>query len=66
MLLGQSDGVLGLLAVADTVRPEAWEVVAQLQRRRIRVVMLSGDHRSTAEAIAAQLGISEHGSLPTQ
>jgi len=59
MLLGQDEQVLGLLAVADTVRPEAQEVVAQLQRRRIRVVMLSGDNRSTAEAIAAQLGIRE-------
>ena len=59
MLLGQGERVLGLLAVADTVRPEAREVVAQLQRRRIRVVMLSGDNRSTAEAIAAQVGISE-------
>jgi Cu+-exporting ATPase len=45
--------------VADTVRPEAREVVAQLRRRRIRVVMLSGDNHSTAEAIAAQLGIRE-------
>jgi Cu+-exporting ATPase len=59
MLLGQDNNVLGLLAVADTVRPEAREVVAQLQRRRIRVVMLSGDNRSTAEAIAAQVGIRE-------
>ncbi len=45
--------------MADTVRPEAREVVAQLRRRRIRVVMLSGDNHSTAEAIAAQLGIRE-------
>jgi Cu+-exporting ATPase len=59
MLLGHDSNVFGLLAVADTVRPEAREVVQQLQRRRIRVVMLSGDNRSTAEAIAAQVGISQ-------
>jgi Cu+-exporting ATPase len=59
MLLGVGERLLGLLAVADTVRPEAREVVQRLQRRRIRVVMLSGDNRGTAEAIAAQVGISE-------
>ncbi|MCP9804721.1 heavy metal translocating P-type ATPase [Cyanobium sp. T1G-Tous] len=58
-LLGQAAEVLGLLAVADTVRPEAKEAVALLQRRRIRVVMLSGDNRTTAQAIAAQVGITE-------
>jgi Cu+-exporting ATPase len=59
MLLGQGDAVLALLAVADTVRPEARQAVALLQRRRIQVVMLSGDNRTTAEAIAAQVGITE-------
>lgn len=58
-LLGQGAEVLGLLAVADTVRPEAKEAVALLQRRRIQVVMLSGDNRTTAQAIAAQVGIAE-------
>ena len=59
MLLGHGPTVLGLLAVADTVRPEAGQAVALLQQRRILVVMLSGDNRTTAEAIAAQLGITE-------
>ena len=59
MLLGEGAEVLGLLAVADTVRPEAKEAVALLQRRRIQVVMLSGDNRTTAQAIAAQVGIRE-------
>jgi len=59
MLLGQGDAVQGLLAVADTVRPEARQAVALLQRRRIQVVMLSGDNRTTAEAIASQVGITE-------
>jgi len=59
MLLGQGETVVGLLAVADTVRPEAQQAVQLLQRRRIRVVMLSGDNRTTAQAIAAQVGITE-------
>jgi Cu+-exporting ATPase len=59
MLLGRATRLLGLLAVADTVRPEAEQAVAQLRRRGVRVILLSGDSRTTAEAIAAQLGISE-------
>ncbi|MDA0887669.1 MAG: heavy metal translocating P-type ATPase [Cyanobacteria bacterium] len=59
MLLGQAEAVIGLLAVADTVRPEAKRAVQLLQRRRIQVVMLSGDNRTTAQAIAAQVGITE-------
>jgi Cu+-exporting ATPase len=59
MLLGQAASILGLLAVADRVRPEARQVVERLRRRGIRVVMLSGDNRSTAESIGALVGIGE-------
>jgi Cu+-exporting ATPase len=59
ILLGQGRAVLALLGVADTVRPEAQQVVNALQRRHIQVVMLSGDHHTTAQAIARQLGIDE-------
>ena len=59
MLLGQGETVHGLIAVADSLRPEARQAMQLLQRRRIRVVMLSGDNRATAEAIAAQVGITE-------
>ena len=59
MLLGRGQVLLGLLAVADTVRPEARQTVARLQAQRISVVMLSGDNRTTAQAIGRLLGISE-------
>jgi len=59
MLLGRSAVLLGLLAVADTVRPEARQTVEQLLALRISVVMLSGDNRTTAEAVGRQLGIRE-------
>ncbi|MCI0820865.1 MAG: heavy metal translocating P-type ATPase [Chloroflexi bacterium] len=53
------DGVLiGMLAVADAVRPESAEAVARLRAMGVDVVMLTGDSRPTAEAIAAQLGIT--------
>ncbi|MDP3062691.1 MAG: copper-translocating P-type ATPase [Chloroflexota bacterium] len=54
-----ADGKLvGLIAVADTIKPEAPEVVAQLQRMGIEVTMLTGDNRRTAEAIAKKLGVA--------
>ena len=53
-----SDGtVVGIIAVADTVRGESREAVEALHRFGLDVVMLTGDNRSTAEAIASQVGI---------
>ncbi|MGA1263656.1 MAG: heavy metal translocating P-type ATPase [Prochlorothrix sp.] len=51
--------VEGLAAIADALKPKAAEQIAQLQRLGLRVVMLSGDNRSTAEAIARSVGITE-------
>jgi len=48
---------LGLVAVADTLKPEAPAVVAVLRARGIEVAMLTGDDRRTAAAIARQAGI---------
>jgi Cu+-exporting ATPase len=54
------DGIaVGLLGVADPLRPEAWEVVQQLKTRGLRVVVLSGDHAASVRAVAAQLGVEE-------
>ncbi len=49
--------LLGVLALADSLRPEAAEVVATLRRDGLRIVMLTGDHPRVALAIAAQAGI---------
>jgi Cu+-exporting ATPase len=54
------DGKLaGLLVVADPVKDSAADAVAELQRDGIRVVMLTGDNRRTAEAVARRVGVDE-------
>ena len=55
-----ADGrILGVLAVADRIRPTAREAVAALHGLRIRVLLLTGDSRATAEAVARTVGIDE-------
>ena len=51
--------VMGVIAVADAVRPESLGTVKALQARDLRVVLLTGDHPQTALAVARQLGIDE-------
>ncbi|MDP2009199.1 MAG: heavy metal translocating P-type ATPase, partial [Phenylobacterium sp.] len=54
------DGALaGLIGISDPIKPNAAEVVAQLREQGVRVVMLTGDNRVTAQAVADRLGISE-------
>ncbi len=59
MLVGMADRVVGLLAVADTLKPEAREAVAALKALGLRVVLLTGDNQRTAQAIAREVGIDE-------
>jgi Cu+-exporting ATPase len=49
----------GLLGVADPIKETTAEALRQLHDERIRIVMLTGDNRTTAEAVAARLGIDE-------
>ncbi len=55
-----ADGVLlGALAIADPVKPDAAETVAELRARGIEPVMLTGDNERTARAVADRVGIGE-------
>ena len=49
----------GILAVADPIKESTPEALDELHRLRIKVVMLTGDHRLTAEAVGKKLGIDE-------
>jgi Cu+-exporting ATPase len=60
VLIVAVDGrVVGLVAIADPIRPSAADAVRQLKAERLRLVMLTGDNRTTAAAVASQLGIDD-------
>ncbi|MDH7972545.1 heavy metal translocating P-type ATPase [Sphingomonas sp. AR_OL41] len=56
---GIDDRVAGVLAIADPIKKTTGEALVALRAEGIRVVMLTGDNRTTAEAVARQLGIDE-------
>jgi Cu+-exporting ATPase len=57
MLVAVDGRAAGVIGVADTLKPHSREVVAALHRMGLQVVMLTGDNRRTAEAIAQQVGV---------
>jgi Cu+-exporting ATPase len=59
MFVAVDGRVAGLLGVADPVKATTAEALAALHREGVRVVMLTGDSRTTAEAVARQLGLDE-------
>ena len=56
--VAQNGKMIGLLAIADAIRPTAKAAIAKLRERGIEVVMLTGDNAGTAKRIAADLGIT--------
>lgn len=59
MLVALDDIAVGLIAVADPIKPSTPEAVSQLHEAGIRLIMLTGDNEVTARAVAEQLGIDE-------
>ena len=67
-LLADAQGVLGLFAVADAIKPSSQQAIRELRALGITPVMLTGDNPATAQAIAAEAGIDQvqAGLLPQQ
>lgn len=60
VVLSDDRGVLGMFGIADSIRAESREVVAELRRSGIRrTVMLTGDHKRIAEQVAEAVGVDE-------
>ncbi len=59
VLFAREGSILGLIAVADTVKPDSKEAVSALRSMGLRVVMLTGDNERTGKAVASQVGIDE-------
>jgi P-type Cu+ transporter len=59
MLLAVDGVAAGLIGVADPIKPSTREALDLLHRERLRIVMLTGDSRATATAVAAALGIDD-------
>lgn len=67
-LFFSKDGeLLGIIAVADVIKEDSAEAIAEMQNMGLHVVMLTGDNKNTAEAIGVQAGVDEviAGVLPT-
>ncbi len=59
VFLARDARAVGLLAVADPIKESTEEAIRELHREGIRIVMVTGDSRATAEAVARKLGIDE-------
>ena len=59
MFFSKNNEALGIIAVADTIKPDAKEAISELKRMGIKTVMLTGDNERTANAISKQAGVDE-------
>ncbi len=59
VLIARENEVLGLIAIADIVKPDAKEAVEALKRMNVRTVLLTGDNRAAAEYIGTAVGVDE-------
>ena len=68
MFVVVDDKVAGLIGVADTVKPNAAQAIQELRKEGLRIVMLTGDAKTTADAVGKALGIDKviAGVLPDQ
>ena len=59
LLVAQEGRFLGIIGVSDTVKDTSYEAINAWEKMGVRVIMLTGDNRRTAEAVRQKLGISE-------
>lgn len=59
LFFAKGNSLAGIIAVADTIKPDSPEAITELQGMGIRVIMLTGDNQHTAEAIKNQTGLDE-------
>ncbi len=59
MYIGVDGHPVGIVAVADTVREDAYSAIAELHKRGIKVIMATGDAQRVADTVAAELGVDE-------
>ncbi|WP_413612240.1 heavy metal translocating P-type ATPase [Bdellovibrio sp. HCB-110] len=59
MVIANNERILGYIAVADKIRESSKTAIAEIQKRGVKVIMLTGDNEGTAKEIARQAGITE-------
>ena len=59
MYFAVNNQLAAIIAVADPIKEDSIAAIKRLQHNGIRVVMLTGDNRATAQAVAAKVGITE-------
>ena len=59
LFFARDDKLLGIIAVADVIKPDSIEAITELKNMGINVVMLTGDNQRTAEAIGRQVGVDQ-------
>ena len=59
VILGTRETILGIFMIADSIKPEAIEAISNFHKMGIRIVMLTGDDKNTANYIAQKIGIDE-------
>jgi len=59
VFIGTEEKIYGIIALKDEIRDESREVISDIKKLGIKVVMLTGDNRSTAQTVADELGIKE-------
>lgn len=59
LFFSKNNQLLGIIAVADTIKDDSYEAIKALQNMGIRVIMLTGDNKKTAAAIGEKVGVDE-------